>query len=102
MLSVFVKLVKLIVLIGSIYKMNLEKINLNLLVALDALLTERQVTRAAHKVNISQSAMSIALAQLRELLQDEVLVRGANGMIPTRRAWNYSPKSTGCWRVLRV
>ena len=72
--------------------MNLEKINLNLLVALDALLTERQVTRAAHKVNISQSAMSIALAQLRELLQDEVLVRGANGMIPTRRALELQPQ----------
>lgn len=72
--------------------MNLEKINLNLLVALDALLSERQVTRAAAKLHISQSAMSIALAQLRELLKDDLLVRGPQGMTPTRRALHLQPK----------
>lgn len=77
---------------GIISKMNLAKINLNLLVALDALLTERQVTHAAKKVFVTQSAMSIALAQLRELLQDEILVRGPNGMTPTKRALELQPQ----------
>lgn len=72
--------------------MNLAKINLNLLVALDALLTERHVTRAAQKLFISQSAMSIALAQLRELLQDDILVRGAQGMVATQRGISLQPQ----------
>ncbi len=75
----------------TIRKMNLEKINLNLLVALDALLTERQVTRAAQKVHISQSAMSIALSQLRLLLRDDILVRDRQEMIPTARALELQP-----------
>jgi len=72
--------------------MNLAKINLNLLVALDALLTERQVTQAAKKVFVTQSAMSIALSQLRVLLQDEILVRSAQGMLPTKRALELQPQ----------
>lgn len=72
--------------------MNLSKINLNLLVALDALLVERHVTHAAKKVFVTQSAMSIALSQLRELLQDEILVRSAQGMIPTKRALELQPQ----------
>ncbi len=72
--------------------MNLSKINLNLLVALDALLTERHVTHAAHKVFVTQSAMSIALSQLRELLQDDLLVRSQQGMIPTKRALELHPQ----------
>ncbi len=71
--------------------MNLEKINLNLLVALDALLTEKQVTRAAQKLHISQSAMSIALAQLRELLNDDLLIRANQRMVPTKRALELQP-----------
>ena len=72
--------------------MNLCKINLNLLVALDALLTERQVTRAAKKTFVTQSAMSIALSQLRELLHDDLLVRGPQGMTPTPRAIELQPQ----------
>lgn len=72
--------------------MNLEKINLNLLVALDALLSERQVTRAALKVHITQSAMSIALSQLRQLLKDDILVRDRGEMKPTRRAQELQPR----------
>ncbi|MBS0351792.1 MAG: LysR family transcriptional regulator [Proteobacteria bacterium] len=75
-----------------IKKMNLEKINLNLLVALDALLSERHVTRAALKVHITQSAMSIALAQLRALLQDKILVRDRGAMQPTPRALELQPQ----------
>jgi DNA-binding transcriptional LysR family regulator len=65
---------------------NLGRIDLNLLVHLDALLTERSVTRAAARVGIGQSAMSHNLARLRELFGDELLTRGADGMRLTPRA----------------
>src|SRR6185312_14651732 len=65
---------------------HLGSVDLNLLVALDALLAERSVTRAAAKVGITQSAMSHTLARLRAQFDDEILVRGAEGMVPTTRA----------------
>jgi DNA-binding transcriptional LysR family regulator len=65
---------------------NLGRIDLNLLVHLDALLNERSVTRAASRVGIGQSAMSHNLARLRELFGDELLTRGADGMRLTPRA----------------
>ena len=75
--------------IGSIMTIdtvNLGRIDLNLLLHLDALLTERSVTRAATRVGISQSAMSHNLARLRELFSDELLTRGPEGMRLTPRA----------------
>ena len=66
--------------------MNLRSIDLNLLVALDALLSERHVTRASDKVGLSQPAMSNALSRLRGMFADELLVRTATGMKPTPRA----------------
>ena len=54
--------------------MDLHLFDLNLLVALDALLTERNVTRAGNRLNLSQSAMSGALARLRHHFRDELLV----------------------------
>jgi DNA-binding transcriptional LysR family regulator len=65
---------------------NLGRIDLNLLVHLDALLRERSVTRAATRVGIGQSAMSHNLARLRELFGDELLTRGTEGMRLTPRA----------------
>ena len=65
---------------------NLGRIDLNLLVHLNALLTERSVTRAAARVGIGQSAMSHNLARLRELFGDELLTRGSDGMRLTPRA----------------
>jgi DNA-binding transcriptional LysR family regulator len=65
---------------------NLGRIDLNLLVHLDALLNERSVTRAAARVGIGQSAMSHNLARLRELFGDELLTRGPEGMRLTPRA----------------
>jgi DNA-binding transcriptional LysR family regulator len=65
---------------------NLARVDLNLLVALDALLTDRSVTRAAARVGLRQSAMSHNLARLRELLGDELLTRAPEGMRPTPRA----------------
>lgn len=60
--------------------------DLNLLVYFDALITERQVSRAAERVNLSQPAMSLALKRLRELFDDPLLVRTSSGMVPTSRA----------------
>ena len=65
---------------------NLSRVNLNLLVHLDALLAERSVTRAAARVGLGQSAMSHNLARLRDLFSDELLTRGPEGLRPTPRA----------------
>jgi LysR family transcriptional regulator, mexEF-oprN operon transcriptional activator len=65
---------------------NLARVDLNLLVALDALLTARSVTKAAARIGIGQSAMSHNLARLRELFGDEIMTRGPEGMRPTPRA----------------
>lgn len=59
--------------------MNTLNINLNLLRALDALLTEQHVSKAGIKIGITQSAMSISLKQLRTIYQDELLVRSPSG-----------------------
>ena len=64
----------------------LHTLNLNLLVALDALLAEQSVTRAAHRIGVTQSAMSRSLARLREMLDDPLLVRVGRGMVRTPRA----------------
>ncbi len=66
--------------------MRFNKLDLNLLVALDALLTERNITRAAERVHLSQSAMSNALSRLREYFEDELLVQVGRKMEPTPRA----------------
>ncbi|MGE0803696.1 MAG: LysR family transcriptional regulator [Lautropia sp.] len=63
--------------------MHFRKFDLNLLVALDALLRERSVTRAADNLFMSQSAMSHALSRLRDMLGDALLVRGPGGLILT-------------------
>lgn len=63
--------------------MDLHGIDLNLLVAFDALMAERGVTRAGTRIGRTQPAMSAALARLRGLLKDELFVRGPNGLQPT-------------------
>ncbi|WP_417768945.1 LysR family transcriptional regulator [Stappia sp.] len=66
--------------------MNISSVDLNLLVALDALMSERNVTRAARRIGLSQPAMSNALSRLRALFDDELFVRSGRGMEPTARA----------------
>lgn len=66
--------------------MDLHGIDLNLLVAFDALMAERSVTRAGTRIGRTQPATSAALARLRALLRDELFVRGPNGLQPTPRA----------------
>ncbi|WP_207538817.1 LysR family transcriptional regulator [Sabulicella rubraurantiaca] len=65
--------------------MRLRSVDLNLLVALNALLEERHVSRAALRVGLSQPAMSNALARLRATFGDDLLVRTPRGMEPTTR-----------------
>jgi DNA-binding transcriptional LysR family regulator len=71
---------------------NLSRVNLNLLVALDVLLKEQNVTRAGQQLFITQSAMSSILKQLREVFQDELFVRGQSSkMVPTDFALSLQP-----------
>ncbi len=67
-------------------RMDIAGLDLNLLVALDRLLTHRSVTRAAADLGLSQPATSRALGRLREVLGDELLVRVGREMLPTPRA----------------
>ncbi len=66
--------------------MRFKKLDLNLLVALDAMLSQKSISRAAEQLNLSQSAMSNALARLREHLDDELLVQVGRKMELTPRA----------------
>lgn len=71
--------------------MKLDQIDLNLLVYLDVLLRERNVTRSASLLGITQPAMSNGLRRLRETLGDPLLVRTSEGMAPTERAQTLQP-----------
>jgi len=64
----------------------LGAIDLNLLVVFDAIMRDRSVTRAGHRLGLSQPAMSHALTRLRHMLKDELFVRSPSGMTPTPRA----------------
>ena len=66
--------------------MNFHRRNLNLLVALDALIMEKSITRAAERLHLSQPAMSSVVSKLREWLDDPLLVRGGAGYVLTPRA----------------
>lgn len=66
--------------------MRFKKLDLNLLVTLDALLQERNISRAAERVNLSQPAMSNALGRLREYFGDELLIPVGRQMMLTPRA----------------
>jgi DNA-binding transcriptional LysR family regulator len=63
--------------------MDLRQVDLNLLVAFDVLMTEQNVTAAARKLSVGQSAMSSTLSRLRALLNDPVLERRGRTMFPT-------------------
>src|SRR5258708_12382644 len=69
-----------------IHRMNLNSLDLNLLVALDALLLEASVSRAAMRIGLSQPAASHALQRLRGVLGDPLLVRAGARMEFTPRA----------------
>ena len=66
--------------------MNLDRFDLNLLIAFEALMTEQQVTRAARRLHITQPALSGALARLRTVFDDQLFVKDGKSMRPTLRA----------------
>jgi DNA-binding transcriptional LysR family regulator len=65
---------------------DLRSVDLNLLVTFEAVVTERSVSRAAERLGLTQPAVSHALARLRKIFRDDLLVRGPAGMEPTPRA----------------
>src|SRR5271154_3985999 len=64
----------------------MDSVDLNLLVALDALLAEGSVMGAARRLGLSSSAMSRTLTRLRSATGDPLLVRAGRGLVPTPRA----------------
>lgn len=73
------------------HQVDLRRIDLNLLVTLDALLEERNVTRAATRLGMSQPAASRALGRLRDLFSDALLVDGPGGYLLSARATELRP-----------
>lgn len=71
--------------------MNLAEIDLNLLVAFEALFIEKSVTRAGRRIGLAQPSMSNTLVRMRELFADELFLRTPNGMVPTQRALEIAP-----------
>ena len=81
--------------------MDVAGFDLNLLKAFDALYAERHVTRAGHRIGLSQPAMSGALTRLREVFNDELFVRSPTGMQPTPRADDLSGPISSSIRLMQ-
>ena len=75
----------------GINNLNIARLDLNLLLSLDVLLNECNVTKAAEMMGISQPAMSNSLRRLRKYFNDPILVRTSDGMTPTPRALELKP-----------
>lgn len=82
--------------------MDIRRSDLPLLLSLDALLEELNVTRAARRLNISQSALSGQLSKLRDMFEDPLLVpaESGRGMVPTHRALELKPRLSVALRQL--
>lgn len=76
--------------------MRFKGLDLNLLVALDVLLEERSVSRAAERLYVSQPAMSGTLGRLREYFRDDILVSNGKRMFPTAFAESLVPRLRAC------
>ncbi len=81
--------------------MNLATVDLNLLVAFEALFEQRSVTAAAEQLNIGQPAMSAALSRLRALFEDELFVRLGRQMQPTLKAQAVAPNILSALQQIR-
>src|SRR5690606_23986690 len=81
--------------------MRLDNFDLNLLIAFDVLVEERNVTRAAARLNLTQSATSAALKRLRQAMQDDILVQHGKKMIPTSHALRLAPQVAAAIAQLR-
>ena len=85
----------------SITIVNIERIDLNLLHVLHAVLLEKSATRAAKRLHVTQSAVSNALSRLRQAFGDPLVVRNARGLSPTPRALALQPELEQLMRSLR-
>ncbi len=74
------------------HTVHFDNLDLNLLRVFEALMEERSATRAGSRLGLTQSAISHALNRLRYVLQDELFVRGPEGMQPTERAAEIAPR----------
>ena len=79
-----------------------KTLDLNLLKVFDAVMEERSVLRASHKIALSQSAVSHSLARLREILEDDLFIRTVSGMQPTARALAMAPQIREALRSLEA
>ena len=82
--------------------MRFQGLDLNLLVALDAMVETRSVSAAARRLNLSQPAMSAALSRLRDYFGDELFVVSGKRMYPTAFAEALSPQLKDCLRGLEA
>ncbi|MDX9665448.1 LysR family transcriptional regulator [Pseudomonas sp. P5_152] len=71
---------------------NISRVDLNLLIIFQCLMTERSVTRTAAVLHVTQGAVSSSLKRLREQFHDELFLRTGTGMVPTPRALEIAPK----------
>lgn len=82
--------------------MNWNTFDLNLLLVFDAVMEEKNLTRAGQRLGLSQSAVSHALARLRHMLNDELFVRAPDGMQPTPRAERISGPIHDALQEMRI
>lgn len=83
------------------HKPNINAIDLNLLKVFSALASERSATKAAKSVGLSQSAVRHALRRLREMMDDELFIRAADGMQPTERCRVPAPAVNASLKLLQ-
>src|SRR5215475_495891 len=88
--------------IMTIIENDFRRLDLNLLVAFQVLVRDKSVSRAAERLFLGQPAMSGALARLRDVLQDEILVRTGRGMAPTAKALALSAQLTPAMESIRA
>jgi DNA-binding transcriptional LysR family regulator len=81
--------------------MRLDGFDLNLLLAFEALVEERNVTRAARRLHVTQSAMSASLKRLREAFGDSILAQHGKAMVPTPYALALAPEVSSSLAALR-
>jgi DNA-binding transcriptional LysR family regulator len=82
--------------------MNFGLIDVNLLIVFDALMHERNLTRAGKHVGLRQAAAGHALAKLRQTLHDDLFIRTPEGMQPTPRAEQMAEPVGNALRVLSI
>jgi DNA-binding transcriptional LysR family regulator len=83
-------------------RMNLDLIDLNLLIVFDALMHERNLTRAGRRIGLSQPAASHALGKLRQMLHDDLFIRTPEGMQPTPHAEEMAEPVGDALRMLSI